>query len=142
MSYRYRRGAPTLAAIFVATILLRAMCAIAGNASAPPRYTPGRLIFKLSDDLAREARTTLGRNGRSSAVTGDPSLDALLGRYRGHDLSAPFAQRQARAARLDARFPARTARARNAAPAPALEDIFAVELSPDLDMERAARDFA
>ena len=122
--------------LFLATGL-----AAAASAAEPSPSTPGRLVLKLTEDVAAQARARVGSQG-APVATGHPRLDALIRRDGGRKLRAPFAARQAGAAALAARFPRRLARATAGAPAPTLDRIFVLDLAPDLDVDALAREYA
>ncbi len=123
-------------------ILLLASGIGASAAAGPPPYVPGRLVVKLSDDLAPNTRAAIARPGSAVAATGHAALDALIRRDGARKMHAPFAARQARAAALASRFPRRLARAKAGAAAPALDRIVVLDLAPDLDMDAVAREYA
>ena len=115
-----------------------------GTAASPapqPPFVPGRIVLKLSADLAPQMETAIGRARGAIAPTGSASLDSLIRRHRGQRMRALFAGRQARAAAAAARFPRRAARATPGAD-PRLERIFILDLAPDVDVEQAAREYA
>ena len=113
-----------------------------GGDSTTTPYVPGRLIVKLAPDLARrfDAATTPGRLG--IGTTGNPALDGLNRRYTLRGARVPFAGRTARLARTPGRLAQRAARAPKGAVAPDLDGVRYLELSPTLDMESVARDYA
>ncbi len=129
--------------VFLLLAALVLPCAGMSASPAPqrPAYMPGRIVLRLSGDLAPRMQAAIGRARGAVSPTGSAALDTLIQRHRGQRMRAPFAARQARAAGLAARFPRRAARA-TAGAAPALERIFILEVAPDLDMEQVAREYA
>jgi subtilisin family serine protease len=114
---------------------------LAASPAPPHPYVPGRIVLKLSADLAPAMQTAIARARGAIAPTGSAALDALIRRHRGQRMRAPFAGRPARAAAAAARFPRRAARATPGAD-PGLERIFILDLAPDLDSEQAALEYA
>ena len=127
-----------------AAFLLLALGMYGSAAGTPPTasYAPGRLIVKLDAGLAPTARAAVRGSGGLAAALGVPQLDALLRRDGMRTVRAPFAARMQRASGLAGRFPRRAARAGAGAAPPGLERVFIVELSPTLDMEQVAAEYA
>jgi subtilisin family serine protease len=108
-------------------------------AAADAGHVPGRLVVRCTAALAQGLDRVAAR---AATTTGDPALDALNRRHGLRGVRAPFAGRAARLARRSGRFPARAARAPRGAVAPDLEEIRYLEVSPYLDMEAVAREYA
>jgi subtilisin family serine protease len=109
---------------------------VAADRLAGRPYVAGRLIVKVAPAVGASLDAAGGLG-----ATGVAGLDALNRRFAARSLGKLFPGRDARAARLATRFPKRAARRPPGAAAPSLEHVYAIEVSPLLDLETAAREY-
>lgn len=125
-----------------------------GSDKPAPEVVPGRLLVRYRDSVDACAHCVLAAERPFATVTGSDSLDRLHAElgvksarpllFARHGLSAA----QARTAfdrwiaRIRARFPSRSARARPGEKIPDLTQIYELELDPSVDVFAAARRYA